>query len=143
MAVVTDMVVIQGDTDRRIGDGAVLWEQSFRTDNRDANGNAVLMLMVKGLTYADQPVEIKINDIAVGHLFPSRWHDNAHRDAAAEHWSTQIVNVQGRNLRNGDNELQILAAGYPEATGGNAFDDFYVRDVVCFYQQGVAALPGE
>ena len=135
MARVIDMIVIQGDVNRRIGDGALLWEKTFETGGA-VGSQAILTLMVKGLTYAEQPVNVKINNQVVGQIFPQRWPTAQLRDAAAEHWTTQTINIGGGVLKNsGSNELQIEAVGFPEATGTNAFDNFYLRDVVCFFQQ--------
>jgi len=135
MAVVSDFEVIQGDVDKRIGDGATLWEKNFNTGARLSNQNAVLMFMVKGLTYATKGVDVKVNDKSVGQIFPYRWPTQQLRDADADHWYTQIINVGGNMLNDGMNELQIQAIGFPEATGTNKFDDFSIRDVVCFYKQ--------
>lgn len=135
MAVLSDFQVIQGDSSRRIGDGAIVWEKNFNTGGRTANGNAVLMLMVKGLTYSTEPVTVKINNKKVGSIFPYRLPTKAERDATAQHWHTQIINIGGGILNSGNNELQMEAVGFPEATGTNAFDDFFVRDVICFFQQ--------
>ena len=132
---VADFTVIQGDANRRVGDGALLWEKEFRTEKRLGRSPAFLMLMVKGLTYATDAVVVKINNIDVGRIYPDRWHDNVHREAAKNHWSTQIINIGSGVLNNGVNELQLEAVGYPESTATDHFDDFYVRDVICFFKQ--------
>jgi hypothetical protein len=137
MTVVCDFTVIQGDVDRRIGDGATLWEKNFDTGGREAGGNAVLMFMVKGLTYANEPVDVKINNVSVGVIYPYRWPTQELRDADAEHWYTQIINVGGAQLKKVGNELQIQAIGFPGNTPQNIYDDFYIRDVVIFFQQSV------
>ncbi len=125
MPVLCDFQVIQGDSSRRIGDGAIIWEKTFNTGGRTSGGKAILMLMVKGLTYATEPVDVKINNTSVGKIFPYRWPTKAERDAAANHWHTQIINIGGGILNDGNNELQIEAVSYPEATGSNAFDDIF------------------
>jgi hypothetical protein len=135
MPIVSDFTVIQGDQSRRLGDGATLWEKNFNTGGRRSSGQAILMLMVKGLTYATEGVDVKINNRSVGKIFPYRWPTQELRNADAAHWYTQIINVGGSNLNNGSNELQLQAIGFPEATGTNQFDDFSVRDVVCFFNQ--------
>jgi hypothetical protein len=43
--------------------------------------------------------------------------------------------VDGSTLHNGDNELQINAVGWPGASASNLFDDFQLKDVVCFFHQ--------
>lgn len=135
MPVLCDFVVIQGDANRRIGDGAILWEKTFNTGGRRSGGQAILMLMVKGLTYATEPVDVKINNKSVGKIFPYRLPTNAERNATADHWHTQIINIGGGILNSRNNELQMVAVGFPESTPSNVFDDFFVRDVVCFFQQ--------
>ncbi|MCP4004000.1 MAG: hypothetical protein GY725_07375 [bacterium] len=135
MPVVTDMTVIQGDVNRRVGDSNTLWKKTFYTHGRHPGGAAILMLMVKGLNCAKDPVVVKINDKSVGHIFPNRWDYVSHREQTVDHWSTQIINIGPRILKNGNNELQIEAIDYPEKTDQDQFDDFFVRDVVCFFQQ--------
>lgn len=128
MPVVCDIQVIQGDASRRIGDGASLWEKTFNTGGRHSGGKAILMLMVKGLTATDTTVDVKINNKSVGKIFN-------YNGAPSSHWFTQIINIGSGILNNGDNELQIEAVSWPGAKPGNIFDDFYVRDVVCIFQQ--------
>jgi hypothetical protein len=129
MPVLCDFQVIQGDVSKRIGDGATLWEKSFSTSGRESSGHAILMFMVRGLTSTHQTVKVKINNKEVGEI--SNYHG-----ANSQHWFTQIINVGGNNLRHsGNNELQLEAVSYPEASAANLFDDFEIRDVVCFFQQ--------
>jgi len=135
MTVLCDFQVIQGDADQRIGDGAIIWEKIFSTSGRYPGGLAILMLMVQGLTYATQPVNVKINNMVIGQIFPYRFPNPAERQGTSNHWHTQIINIGPNVLIDGDNEIQIEAIGFPGATGSNAFDDFQVRDVVCLYQQ--------
>ena len=127
MAVLSDFVVIQGDSNRRVGDGATLWEKNFNTGGRHSGGAAILMFMVKGLTVAEKDVDVKINNTSVGKIF-------RYNGANANHWFTQIINIGSGILNNGNNELQIEAIDY-EGGGSDHFDDFYLRDVVCFFQQ--------
>lgn len=129
MPVVCDIKVIQGDAARRIGDGGVtLWEKTFNTGGRHAGGEAVLMLMVKGLTSANTDVDVLINNTKVGVI-------EHYNGADSSHWFTQIINIGGGILNNGNNELQIQAVSFPGAGPGNLFDDFFVKDVVCTFQQ--------
>lgn len=128
MPVLSDFAVIQGDASRRIGDGKILWEKYFDTVARHSGGNAILMFMVKGLTVTDTTVDVKINNKSVGKIFN-------YNGADRNHWFTQIINIGGGILKNGQNELQIEAVSYPGASPGDIFDDFFVRDVVCFFQQ--------
>jgi hypothetical protein len=128
MPVVCDFNVIQGDAVRRIGDGATLWEQNFNTGGRHPGGNAILMLMVKGLTVTDSDVEVLINNTPVGIIEHYNGADN-------RHWFTQVINIGPNILNDGNNELQIQAVSYDEAVPGDLYDDFFVKDVVCIFQQ--------
>lgn len=128
MPVVSDLQVIQGDAARRIGDGATLWEKNFNTGGRYSGGKAILMLMVKGLTATDSDVDVKINNTSVGVI-------EHYNGADSRHWFTQIINIGSGILNNGTNELQIEAVSWGGATPSNLFDDFYVKDVVCIFQQ--------
>lgn len=135
MAIVTDMVVVRGDVNQHIGDSGdkPFWRETFTIENRTSGGFAVLMLMVKGLEYATNAVQVEINDQKVGDIFPNT--------GGTSHWSTQILNIGGSILKNGTNELRIFAVDWPGSQEGDLYDDFAVRDVVCFFQQDVAALP--
>ena len=128
MTVVCDIQVIQGDNTRKIGDGAVIWEKSFNTGGRYSGGKAILMFMVAGLTATNSDVNIKINNTVVGKIEHYNGADN-------RHWFTQIVNIGGGILHNGNNELQIEAVSWPGATAENLYDDFLLKDVVCIFQQ--------
>ncbi|MCB1985735.1 MAG: hypothetical protein H6936_14120 [Burkholderiales bacterium] len=127
MPILSDFVVIQGDVNRRVGDGAILWEKNFPTGGH--NGQyGILMLMIKGLTVAQKDVDVKINNKSVGKIF-------RYEGANANHWFTQIINIGPNILKNnGTNELQIEAVDYVGG-GSDHFDDFYLRDVVCFFSQ--------
>jgi hypothetical protein len=129
MPVLCDFVVIQGDSNKVLGDsGDVLWEKTFNTGGRSSGGGAILMLMVKGLTSTKSNVPVKINNIDVGYIF----HYNG---ANSGHWFTQIINIGANILKDGNNELQIGAVSWPGAKPGDLYDDFYIRDVICFFQQ--------
>jgi hypothetical protein len=134
MAIVSDFAVILGDTEVRVGDRATSWEKDFNTGGR-VSGNAVLMLMVKGLTYATKTVDVKINDMTVGQIFPNYWPTKELRDADAEHWYTQIINVTGSMIKDGTNRMKIGAIGFGGSSPANEYDDFYIRDIVIFFQQ--------
>lgn len=128
MPVLSDFTVIQGDVNRRVGDGATLWEKTFNTGGRHPGGQAILTLMVKGLTETNSDVDVKINNVSVGKIFH-------YKGANPNHWFSQTINIGGGILNNGDNELQLEAVTWPGATPNNLFDDFFLRDVVCFFQQ--------
>ena len=129
MPVVCDIQVIQGDACKKLGDGgATVWEKNFNTGGRHSGGNAILMFMVKGLTATNSDVTIKINGTNVGKI-------EHYNGADSRHWFTQIVNIGGGVLKNGNNELQIEAVSFSGASPGNLYDDFWLKDVVCIFQQ--------
>ena len=128
MPVVCDLQVIQGDAVRRIGDGAALWQKNFKTGGRHSGGDAILMLMVAGLTATKSDVDVRINHKSVGKI-------EHYKGADGRHWFSQIINIGGGILNNGDNEIEIRAVSWPGASASNLFDDFYIKDVVCIFQQ--------
>ena len=120
--------VIQGDSSQRLGDrGATVWEKAFDAPERDRDGSAVLMFMVRGLTATESDVDVKINDTKVGVI-------ENYNGADPNHWFTQIINIGSGILERRDNQLQIEAITYPHSTAGDVYDDFWIRDVVCFYK---------
>ena len=124
-----NFVVIQGDMNRRIGDGgASLWKKTFNTGGRYKGGAAILMLMVKGLTATDSDAEVKINGKSVGKIY-------SYEGANPKHWFTQIINIGAGILKDGDNELEVEAVDLPNPSAGDLYNDFYIRDVVCFFQR--------
>lgn len=129
MPVVCDLQVIQGDATRRLGDGgATVWEKNFNTGGRYAAGDAILMLMVKGLTATQSDVDVKINNKHVGRI-------EHYNGADSRHWFTQIINIGAGILKSGNNEIQIEAVSWPGARAGDIYDDFWIKDVVCIFQQ--------
>jgi hypothetical protein len=133
MPVVSDFTVIQGDGRITIGDsGTTLWEATFGTGGRAANEIAFLIFNVRGLTDATTDVAVKVNNVEVGTI---RRYASGNNNAGD--WYTQMITVDGSTLNSGNNELQIEAVGWPGATAGNMFDDFDLKDVICFFHQEV------
>lgn len=129
MPVLCDFVVIQGDDNVVLGDGGVvLWEKNFSTGGRHSGGEAILMLMVRGLTETTSNVPVKINNKTVGNIYN-------YNGANSNHWFTQIINIGTTVLKDGNNEIQIGAVSWPGAESGNLYDDFAIRDVICFFKQ--------
>ena len=135
MPVVCDFVQIVGDGPVTIGDSNHVWEKPFNTGGRNTSYTALLIFNIRGLTYATDAVDVKINNRVVGQIAPYRGLSNAERDNTAKHWYTQMIAMNGSELNSGDNEIQIEAVGYPEATGSNKFDDFQIKNMVCFFHQ--------
>jgi hypothetical protein len=134
MSIINNFQVIQGNQAQKIGDrGTDLWVESFNTRGRYSNGQAILTFMVRGLTDSDQDVDVLINDTVVGSI-------GHYYGGDPRHWFSQTVQIDEGVLRNGENTLRIEATGLPVPRPGNLYDDFYIKDVVCFFQQEVQDL---
>lgn len=128
MPVQCNFIVIQGDENKVLGDrGDAKWEKTFNTAGRRSGGEAILMLMVKGLT-ATRDALVKINNVRVGQIFHCIYENR-------DYWFTQIIDIGPDILKDGDNQLQIVAASLPHPKPGELYDDFYIRDVICFFHQ--------
>lgn len=130
MPFVSDFVMIKGDEPIRIGDGRDLWEAPFNTGGRSADHHAFLIFNVKGLTHTNLDVRVRVNGIEVGKIY-----HYGGRSETAEYWFTQMIAMQGQTLNDGDNEIEIRAVSWPGATADNLYDDFYLKDVFCFFHQ--------
>lgn len=135
MAVLCDFIEIVGDSSVTIGDSQPVWEKAFNTGGRNSSGTALLIFNIKGLTYATSSVAVKINNTTVGNLYPYKCKDDAERDIVSQNWYTQMISVSGSTIKDGNNEIQINAVGYPGATSSNMYDDFQIKNVVCFFHQ--------
>ena len=132
MPVVSDFTFIQGDDQITIGDGNTLWEANFSTSARVETEPALLIFNVRGLTDTNVDVVVRVNDIQVGTI--RRYNGGS---SNAGNWFTQMIRIEGATLVSGSNELRIEAVGWPGSTVGNLFDDFDLKDVVCFFHQAV------
>ncbi len=130
MPVVSDFTLIRGDSPVQIGDGLPIWEETFNTGGRESGSPALLIFNVRGLTSTNVNVVVKVNNVEVGQI--RRYGGDGD---IANNWYTQMIAMNGNQLNNGDNEIQIEAVGWPGATPGNLFDDFELKDVVCFFHQ--------
>jgi hypothetical protein len=131
MTIVSNFTLIQGDENQYIGDGATLWEKTFRTDGRLDNEPAIVMLMVQGLLDAGLDVDVEINSEVVGQIF-------RYTGAEEGHWYTNIIRVAGAKLVDGENTIRLQAVPIAGGGGtGNYYDNFAVRDVVCFFHLNV------
>jgi homoserine acetyltransferase len=130
MPVVCDFQWVNGvGTGIHIGDGGhkPVWEANFHTGGRHKNGHAVLVFMVRGLT-GEHSATVKVNNQFAGRIEPYTGADPAH-------WFVQMINISGGPLISGVNELQIDGAPPTNPAPGNQFDDFQVKNVLCFFQQ--------
>lgn len=130
MTVLSDFTLIRGDSPVTIGDGMPLWEATFGTGGRVASETALLIFNVRGLTVTNVNVVVKVNNVEVGQI--RRYGGDGD---IANNWYTQMIALNGSQLNDGFNEIQVAAVGWPGATSGNLFDDFELKDVVCFFHQ--------
>jgi hypothetical protein len=130
MPVLCDFQVIRGDNAVKIGDGSPEWETTFNTGGRRSSGHAFLMFNVKGLTHTNDSVPVRVNNTEVGRIYPY-----GGEGETANRWYTQLINIGGGVLRDGNNEIEIPAVSWPGAGPGNLYDDFFLKDVICFFQQ--------
>ena len=130
MALLSDFITIQGDASVTIGDANSQATFPFNTGGRHASGQAFLMLMVRGMTEATENANVAINGVSVGQI-------RRRNGADPDHWFTEIINVGGGQLENGNNILGIGRVPRLTPTPDNQFDDFLVRNIICFFQQDV------
>ena len=135
MPVVCDFTQIVGDTPVTIGDAQPVWEATFNSGGRYAAGTAFLIFNVRGLTFTTVNVNVKVNNQVVGQIFRYGGLNNAEKTDNANYWYTQMIAISGSTLKDGNNEIQIEAVGFPGSTNANKFDDFQLKDVICFFHQ--------
>lgn len=136
--ILADFEVINGDDPITIGNGNIVWETHFATIRRNADRDAFLVFNVKGLTHATEPVSVHVNDEEVGHIFPYALPNGTPNANHRNHWFTQIIVFPGSRLKSESgkkNKLEIHAVHFPGNTGGNEYDDFALKDVICFFHQ--------
>jgi hypothetical protein len=138
IASVANYVVIEGDTTLgTLGDSDPTYTKNFSTP--DYNGeDAVISLMVSGLTAATSSVRVRVNGFDIGEIFPYRYADFNDRDEVAAHKYTQTLVISASILDAvSTNTLEVTAVGFPEASAGNSLDDFALRDIILFYKLDV------
>lgn len=135
-----DFKILLGDKTQVLGDATNPPSFTTKFDTPSARGDAVLTLMLKGLTYAEVgEAKVTINSQNVGGLFPVRLlKDPIQQSTAVEFWTMQTVAIgEGVLNPNSANMLEITAAELPDNDPGktiaNWWDDFYIRDVVLWY----------
>lgn len=134
MTVICDFTVIHGDDSVLIGDGHEEWDETFNTGGRNSysDGGAFLLLNVRGLTHTDRDVDVQINGRSVGKIR----HYGGQKETAG-YWFTQMIHFPSSILHDGDNRIEIRAVTWPGTTPANRFDDFELKDVICFFKQTV------
>lgn len=127
MPVVGDWIRIIGDSNQRVGDGAQPRKFNFNTGGRNAGSTAYIIMMVKGMTVTTASAEVHVNDKHIGWIFNNN-------GGGVNEWQTQIVHLDGSDLNDGDNQLELRGVTY-SGGGDDHFDDYYVRNVICHFHQ--------
>ncbi|MBD2441010.1 polysaccharide lyase family protein [Nostoc sp. FACHB-110] len=118
-----------------IGDDRLVWERRFNTPSRKSNRTAFLIFNIRGLTDTESEVKVKINNETIGTITPYPGLSEASKQQIKKHWYTQMIGIPGKVLKDGENEIQIEAVGFPGANNSNKFDDFVIKNVICFFHQ--------
>jgi hypothetical protein len=144
MPVLSDFTQIIGDTPVTIGDSNPVWSGSFNTGGREAGQPGFLIFNVRGLTHSDLDVPVSINGTQVGTIHNYRPGGSGidttnvnqpEKFRQADHWYTQMIAFTGTQINDGDNRIQIQAVQFPENTQTNRFDEFEIKNLVCFFHQ--------
>ena len=131
MPTLCDFIEIIGNKPVTIGDGRNPWQGTFDTGGRREEARALLIFNVRGLTYAQEGARVEINEEEVGTIVPY-----SGKDATAHDWHTQMISVSGSTIKDSKkNRITIHAALYPGTSAGNAYDDFDIKNLVCFFHQ--------
>jgi hypothetical protein len=135
MTSVANYVIVEGDTTlATLGDGDAVYTKTFATPDY-SGGDAVLSVMVQGLTAATDSVEVEVNNLKIGDIFPYRYSAESDREEVSTHQFTQTM-IIGANVLSAvsTNTLRITAVEFPEKEPGNELDNFGVRDIIVFYK---------
>jgi hypothetical protein len=131
MTVVSDFTVIQ-DSAVTIGDAKPEdFQGKFRTTNNQDAQKALITMMVSGLAGGSSTV--RLNGHKIGEIAP-------HDAGSSNEWFAEQFAVNNKILKPGQanpNTLEIKLVPAANPAPGNAFDDFQVRDIVCFFHQDV------
>lgn len=144
MPVLCDFTLIVGDSPISLGDSNQVWEEDFDTGGRRSNSPGFLIFNVRHLTHSNHDVVVSFNGNQVGVIYnyrpggagidstninqPEKWRQ-------ADHWYTQMIAFSGDQLNSGKNTIQIQAVQFPEHTRTNEYDDFQIKDMICFFHQ--------
>ena len=97
----------------------------FRTGGRRSDGQAILFCEYRGLTEGE--VTVEINGRTIGTLTPI---------SRGDEWQTRMISFPGERLRSDHfNSIQIEPRVLDRPRAGNLFDDFLIRELVCFFKQ--------
>ena len=141
MTVLADYEVIPtGFTDKNepvfgeaeIGDapGINPWTGSFDTGGRlpQRKFPAFITLMVRGIVNLNTFAPVEINEHSVGFIFSAP-------NSSFASWRTQSIVFDSSILNSGQNRILIKAVQSPNPSPGDIFDNFRIRNVMCFFRQ--------
>jgi hypothetical protein len=149
MPVLRDFTILTGadgafDREFSIGVGATdnverrSLRLAFNTGGRHANGGALLMFCVKGLTRTEAHPEVSINGQRVGEIASYAPREEPEYPPNTHHWHTQTIAFDAGLLENGngpDNTLEIASVPTLWHDREGLQEDFSVRSIVCFFPQ--------
>ncbi|NUT49991.1 MAG: hypothetical protein HOV94_22170 [Saccharothrix sp.] len=141
MTVLADYEVVF-DGEHHLGDGASAnFVSSFSAGGALPNYKGLLVLMVGGLNVAPllELPKVLLNGTEIGKLAPVYLGWNSDQGLAQQSWYTQHIIFSTNLLKTqqvNENKLTITAAklSQPPPNAG-VYDDFWVRDIVCFFRQ--------
>jgi hypothetical protein len=145
MTILCDFSVIQQD-EVRIGYGETsdVERRSFRaafgTAGRHAQGGALLILSVKGLTRTGADPQVKINDHEIGVIHRYTPSGNPQFPENTNHWFTQTIAFDAHFLKKeaeagGANVLEITSVPTMWSGEEETREDFRIKNVICFFHQ--------
>ena len=101
----------------------------FATGGRHTGHSAVLYCVYRRLTAGS--VDVRINGSNIGSLSPL-----PRTDDLDNYWATAIFTFPGDVLRGeGFNSIVIDAIPLADPSSGDLFDDFQIKELVCFFKQ--------
>jgi hypothetical protein len=134
MPIVCDFRMIVGDKPVQIGDATKpIWGAKFSTLGRYKDGVAFLIFSVRGLTYAQDSLDVNVNGQVVGQITPTYFPAAPPLEGW---WFTQMIAMSGSVLHDDkENSILIQAVTFVGASGSDVFDDFQIKDMFCFFHQ--------
>lgn len=117
-----DFTVIHGGNEKRLGEGQGaenLWRLEFHAAPGPRAKFGYLYCNIKGLTGSRRDVDVTLNGSPIGDF-----DDYVGQDP--DQWFTQAIPIDARTLNVGNNVLELNAVGIDQ--------DFFIKNVVCFYQ---------
>jgi hypothetical protein len=144
--IVADYVVILGNDPVCIGDDPKNaptikeWTAKFGTGGREEFGEAVLTFNVSQLTASKANVPVFINGVKVGEIRRYFGAETA-QERAWDYWYSQTITFPSTVLNPttpDKNEIRIPCSDIDEKlaeSDDDKLDDFFLKDVVCWFHQ--------